>query len=72
MMQVIHVEPLGQGWAVREGQAGQPRLFSSGAQAEDAALFLGRQIAAGGHPAEIRIYLRGGAFGGRHVCPAQV
>ena len=71
MIQVINVEPLGQGWAVRQGSADKPQVFTSGAKAEDAALSLGARLAATGLAAEIRVYLRGGALGGRYVYPAE-
>ena len=71
MIQVINVEPLGQGWAVRHDSVDNPQVFASGARAEDAALSLGARLAAAGRAAEIRIYLRGGALGGRYVCPAE-
>ena len=70
MIQVINVEPLGQGWAVRHTPAGQPQVFASGAKAEDAALSLGARLAEAGRTTEIRIYLRDGALGGRFVYPA--
>jgi hypothetical protein len=70
MIQVIHVEPLGQGWAVRHEPAAPPQVFASGAKAEDAALSLGARLAEAGRSSEIRIYLRGGALGGRYVYPA--
>jgi hypothetical protein len=47
-------------------------VFSSGAKAEAAALSLGSRLAEAGRPSEIRIYLRGGALGGRYVYPAEV
>ena len=72
MIQVIHVEPLGQGWAVRHEPAGPPQVFASGAKAENAAISLGARLAEAGRASEIRIYLRGGALGGRYVYPAGV
>lgn len=73
MIQVIHVEPLGHGWAVHhDGPTSQPQVFASGAKAEDAALSLGARLAEAGRTSEIRIYLRGGALGGRYVYPAGV
>ena len=70
MIQVIHVEPLGQNWAVRRVPAGRPQLCASGAKAEDAALSIGARLAESGQASEIRIFLRGGALGGRYVYPA--
>jgi hypothetical protein len=45
-------------------------VFVSGAKAEDAALRLGTSLANAGEPAEIQVYLRGGALAGRFICPA--
>jgi len=70
MVKVISVEPLAHGWALHEGTVANPQVFVSGAKAEDAALRLGARLAAAGDPAEIRIYLRGGALAGRFLCPA--
>jgi hypothetical protein len=70
MIQVIHVEPLGHGWAVRHEPASPPQVFVSGAKAEDAAMSLGARLAEAGHASEILIYLRGGALGRRYVYPA--
>ncbi len=70
MAKIISVEPLAQGWALREASIDNPQVFVSGAKAEDAALRLGARLAAAGDDAEIRIYLRGGALGGRFLCPA--
>ncbi|MEO8926059.1 MAG: hypothetical protein ABI306_02750 [Caulobacteraceae bacterium] len=71
MVQVICVEPLAQGWALRQAAVDNPQVFASGAKAEDAALRLGARLAAAGDPTEIRIYLRDGALGGRFLCPAR-
>ena len=71
MLQVISVEPLANGWAVRQASVDNPQVFSSGAKAEDAALRLGARLADAGDPAEIRIYLRDGALGGRFLYPAR-
>jgi hypothetical protein len=71
MVQVISVEPLAGGWAVRQDRVDNPQVFTSGAKAEDAALRLGARLAEAGDPTEIRIYLRDGALGGRFVCPAR-
>ncbi|MGI8841182.1 MAG: hypothetical protein ACR2F8_10465 [Caulobacteraceae bacterium] len=71
MVKVISVEPLAHGWALRQPAVDNPQVFVSGAKAEDAALRLGARLAAAGDAAEIRIYLRGGALGGRFLCPAR-
>jgi hypothetical protein len=70
MVKVICVEPLADGWALRHATVDNPQVFVSGAKAEDAALRLGARLAAAGDAAEIRIYLRDGALGGRFLCPA--
>ena len=66
---VIYVEPMAQGWAVRQDLADNPQVFSSGAKAEDAALRLAKRLAKAGQASEVRVYLRGGALGGRFECP---
>ena len=71
MLQVISVEPLANGWAVRQDAVDNPQVFTSGAKAEDAALRLGARLAEAGDPTEIRIYLRDGALGGRFLYPAR-
>jgi hypothetical protein len=70
MVKVISVQPMAEGWALHQAAVDNPQVFASGAKAEDAALRLGARLAAAGDAAEIRIYLRGGALGGRFVCPA--
>jgi hypothetical protein len=71
VVKVISVEPLALGWALRQPAVDNPQVFASGAKAEDAALRLGARLAAAGDAAEIHIYLRDGALGGRFVCPAR-
>lgn len=70
MVELICVEPLAEGWALSQAAVANPQVFASGAKAEDAALRLGARLAAAGAAAEIRIYLRDGALGGRFLCPA--
>jgi hypothetical protein len=70
MVRVIVVEPFAQGWAVRQPSVDNSQVFVSGAKAEDAALRLGASLANAGEPAEIQVYLRGGALAGRFLCPA--
>ncbi|MEO8812457.1 MAG: hypothetical protein ABI376_06060 [Caulobacteraceae bacterium] len=70
MVQVISVEPLADGWALRQAKVENPQVFASGAKAEAAALFLGARLAGAGSSAEIRVYLRDGTLGGRFACPA--
>jgi len=71
MVKVISVQPLAQGLALCQAAVDNPQVFASGAKAEDAALRLGARLAAAGDAAEIHIYLRDGALGGRFVCPAR-
>jgi hypothetical protein len=71
MTEFIKVEPLGEAWAVRQGAIENPQVFISGAKAEDAAISLGLRLAGAGLPAEILVYLRDGALGGRYVYPAR-
>lgn len=66
--EVILVAPSGDGWAVRSEHLCGELTFRSGHQAEDAAKQLGARLAAAGAPAEVHIYLRGGALAGRFVC----
>jgi len=68
MVHVISVEPLTVGWAVREESMENAQLFISGAKAEEAACRLGAQLSRAGAHAEVRVWLRGGALGGRFVC----
>lgn len=70
MVKLIYVEPLAEGWALRQAAVANPQVFVSGAKAEDAALRLGARLAAAGDATEIRIYLRDGVLGGRFLCPA--
>lgn len=70
MVQVIDVEPLGQGWAVRQDGAANPQVFRSGARAEDAAQRLGARLAKAGCATEVRIFLRDGVLAGRFAWPA--
>jgi hypothetical protein len=70
MVRVIVVEPFAQGWAVRQPSVDNSQVFVSGAKAEDAAMRLGARLADAGQPAEIQVYVRGGALAGRFLCPA--
>ena len=70
MVRVIVVEPFAQGWAVKQPSVNNSQVFKSGAKAEDAARRLGARLAGAGVAAEIRVYLRDGALGGRFLCPA--
>ena len=68
MVEVITVEPIAQGWAVRHHAVENPQVFSSGAKAEAAARSLGSRLSQAGSPAEIRVILRDGSVGGRFAC----
>jgi hypothetical protein len=70
MINVIYVEPMAGGWAVRQDDIVNPQVFASGAKAEDAALRLAQSLAGAGLASEVRVYLRDGALGGRFTCPA--
>ena len=71
MIQLVVVEPADQGWVVRQPSIGSAQVFASGAKAEAVARRLGASFAESGQPAEIQIYLRGGALAGRFVCSGQ-
>lgn len=68
MMEVIAVEPVDGGWALRHASVDNAQLFTSGAKAEDAARRLGARLSDAGETAEIRIYLRDGSLAGRFLC----
>ncbi len=70
MVHVITVTATEGGWTVRHDFATNAMMFRSGAKAEAAARKLGQTLARNGAPAEIQIFLRGGALAGRFVCPA--
>jgi acetylornithine/succinyldiaminopimelate/putrescine aminotransferase len=70
MLNVIYVEPMADGWAVRQDEVVNPQVFSSGAKAEEAALRLARRLADAGQASEVQVYLRDGVLGGRFACPA--
>ncbi len=71
MINVISVEPMADGWAVRHPRVGNPQLFLSGARAEETAINLGSRLAEAGQTTEVVIYLRGGSVGGRFICKAE-
>lgn len=68
MVEVIAVEPVDGGWALRHASVDNAQLFASGAKAEDAARRLGARLSDAGEAAEIRIYLRDGSLAGRFLC----
>lgn len=70
METIITVEPMADDWVVRQPSADVTETFSSGAKAEAAALRLASELAAPGRPSQVVVYLRGGAVGGRFICPA--
>ena len=63
----IHVDPHGEGWAVRADSLDEPLLFVSGAEAEETARILGEKFAFTGRPAEIHVRLRDGRTAGRFL-----
>jgi hypothetical protein len=72
MVEVIYVEPLAEGWAVRHQSVENPQVFVSGAKAEEAARSLGSRLSQAGAPSEIRVILRDGTLAGRFACPSNV
>jgi hypothetical protein len=68
MIEVIYVEPLAEGWAVRHDSVENPQVFASGAKAEAAARSLGARLSSAGTAAEIRVVLRDGTLAGRFAC----
>lgn len=72
MVHVISVQAEVGGWSVRSSAADNEMMFLSGAKAEAAARKLGAKMAAKGHMAEIRIFLRDGTQAAKFVCPPQV
>ena len=70
MPRLIVVEPFAHGWAVRQDEGIVSQIFRSGAKAEAAAHRIAARLALAGIAAEIRVYLRDGALGGRFLCPA--
>jgi hypothetical protein len=65
----IYVEPMAEGWAVRQDLVENHQVFSSGAKAEDAAMRLASRLAKAGQASEVHVYLRDGVLGGRFACP---
>jgi len=70
MLRIIVVEPFAHGWAVKQSSVDNSQVFTSGAKAEEAARRLGASLAGAGEAAEIQVYLRDGALGGRFLCTA--
>lgn len=68
MIHVISVQAAEGGWSVRSDHAENAMMFLSGAKAEHAARQLGEHLAADGHTAEIRIFLRDGVQAGKFIC----
>ena len=65
----IRIEPVGEGWAVKQDFADNLLVFSSGARAEDAAIALAQRLASAGQASEVSVFLRDGALAGRYACP---
>jgi len=70
MVQVVTVEPKGDGWAVRCITLGRDLTFESGARAEAAAPSPGLEPNGGRESGEIRIYHHGGLLAGRFLAPS--
>ena len=68
MVHVISVHAAEGGWLVRSSTIDNEMMFLSGAKAEGAARKLGAKLAAQGHTAEIRIFLRDGVQAARFIC----
>jgi hypothetical protein len=68
-MELISVEPLGEGWTVRTETQAEVKHFSSECAAEAAARRLGERLSNVGQAAQIQIRLRDGTIVGRFVCP---
>jgi len=72
MVHIISVQAAEGGWSVSSDATVNEMMFLSGAKAERAARHFGEKLAAQGHTAEIRIFLRDGAQAARFVCaPAE-
>jgi hypothetical protein len=72
MVHVISVQAAVGGWSVRSSAADNEMMFLSGAKAEASARKLGAKLAAEGHTAEIRIFLRDGAMAAKFVCAPEL
>lgn len=71
MVNTIVVEPLAEGWALRQDMSDNPQVFASGAKAEEAARRLAESLAKAGQASEIQVFLRGGGLAGRIAWPAE-
>jgi len=71
MALLISVAPAEQGWAVRPEALAADLPFERGGRAEAAARDLANRLAASGHAAEVRVFLRDGAEAGRFLHPAR-
>lgn len=67
-MDVVAVEPLDSGWAVRAGELDNAMVFRSGKAAETAARDLAMRMAAAGRQTELRVTLRSGEIAARFLC----
>ena len=72
MPQTITIRPLDAGWAVELAELDAPMVFRSGAEAERAGRGLAERLSDVGRRAELVIYLRDGAVGGRFVTTGAV
>jgi hypothetical protein len=71
MALLISVAPAEQGWSVRSEALEAELTFERGGRAEAAARDLASRLAASGHAAEVRVFLRDGAEAGRFLHPAR-
>ena len=71
MALLISVAPAEQGWFVRSDVLEADLTFERGGRAEAAARDLAARLAAAGHSAEVRVFLRDGAEAGRFHHPAR-
>jgi hypothetical protein len=71
MALLISVAPAEQGWAVRSEALEAELTFERGGRAEAAARDLANRLAASGHAAVVRVFLRDGAEAGRFLHPAR-
>jgi hypothetical protein len=67
-MDIVRVEPLAEGWAVRAAGLANDMIFRSGRAAETAAKTLAFRLAEAGRTVELELRLRTGLVGARFVC----
>ncbi|HWE99596.1 MAG TPA: hypothetical protein VG248_07345 [Caulobacteraceae bacterium] len=67
----IVIEPMAEGWVLRQDIVDNPQVFASGAKAEAAARRLAESLAKVGQVSEIQVFLRDGVLAGRFAWPAE-